>query len=65
MIEQAMKLKDPLDLFAIWHSDNIKLDQLTLDDWEKLTWILALLKPFHELTLHMEGRAKDGKCRSV
>ena len=32
MIERAMKLKDLLDLFATWHSDNVKLDQLTPDD---------------------------------
>lgn len=66
MIECAMKVKDPIDLFTARNfNDNLAQDQLTRDDWDQLTRILALLKPFHELTLRMESRARDGNCGSI
>jgi hypothetical protein len=66
MIERAMRLKDLIDLFAARSFDkDIAQDQLTRDDWDQLTRILALLKPFKELTLRMESQAKDGKRGSI
>ena len=40
-------------------------DQLTRDDWDQLTRILALLKPLKDLMPGMESRAKDGKRGSI
>ena len=66
MIERAMRLKDPIDLFGARSlDDDMVEDQLSQDDWDQLTRILALLKPFKDLTMRMESRAKDGKRGSI
>ncbi len=62
MIDRAIKLRklledykgkvlrsnDPVD-------DDVKLDQIGPDDWEMLTKIKSILKPFYEITKRLES----------
>jgi len=38
---------------------------LDTDDWEKWKIVLALLKPFYQLTLHLESQVQDEQCRAI
>src|SRR5437667_3728777 len=40
-------------------------DILTSDDWDILTHMLALLKPFKQQTLRLEGDAREGSKGAV
>ena len=68
MVEWAMKVKNTLELFVMANSDrekSLSADWLSRENWEELTHVLALLKPFHDLVLRMEGKAKDGAHGSI
>lgn len=70
MIERALQLRDSIGLFSLRYSDPAYTktplqDRLGADDWEQLKIIMVLLKPFYQLTLHLEGRAKDGNRGAI
>ncbi|KAK4170588.1 hypothetical protein QBC36DRAFT_145183, partial [Triangularia setosa] len=63
MIERAMVLKDPLEVFSVrWSREKDsqkRLDKeilLTASDWSVLTEVLAILEPFKIITKKFEGR---------
>ena len=65
MIGRALDLRDPIDLFIKRHvkkSDGSlsKQDELSNSDWEVITRMHEILKPFHMLTMRTEGRAVTG-----
>jgi len=58
MFERALILRNTIDLFSIRFSllsSTLLQDVLSADDWEKLKIILLLLKPFYQLTIHLES----------
>jgi hypothetical protein len=63
MIERAMVLKDPLEVFSVrWSREKDPQKRLnkemllTASDWAVLTEILAILEPFKIITKKFEGR---------
>ena len=71
MIERAIRLRYKIDRFCAKHqkstkksreeddNDNlVRDDTLSLNDWDTLTQILKLLKPFKDVTARLEGNAK-------
>lgn len=63
MIERALVLKDPLEVFSVrWSREKDsqkRLDKetlLTASDWAVLTEVLAILEPFKIITKKFEGR---------
>lgn len=67
MIDRAIKLQESLEDYKdkVLRSndpadDEVKLDQITPDDWEMLTKIKSILKPFYEVTKRLEGIAVQG-----
>lgn len=46
--DKVLRLNDPAD-------DNVKLDQITPDDWEILTKVKSILKPFYEIPKRLGG----------
>lgn len=67
MIDRAIKLRESLEDYKdkVLRSndpadDDVKLDQITPDDWEMLTKIRSILKPFYEVTKRLEGNAVEG-----
>src|SRR5438876_11135784 len=38
---------------------------LDADDWEELKIVFTLLKPFYQLTLHLESQVQDGQCGAI
>ncbi|KAJ6437961.1 cyclase/dehydrase family protein [Purpureocillium lavendulum] len=62
MIERALKLRHPIDLFFLnyrYGGDgyDVSQDALTPQDWVDLGHFIDILKPFKDLTKRMEGRA--------
>ena len=60
-----MYLRDPIGLFMLWEvstqpNHSHMTDILTSDNWDILTHMLALLKPFKQQTLCLEGDARKG-----
>jgi len=68
MIERALILRNAIDLFSMRFSllsSTLLQDVLSADDWEELKIILLLLKPFYQLTIHLEGQAKNGQREAI
>jgi hypothetical protein len=72
MMERALRLKDPIDLFISRHvapqragEQTLADDRLLEDDWEQIKHLLRLLKPFRDLTLRLEGKGKTGSRGAV
>jgi hypothetical protein len=64
MIKRALQLRNAIDLFFYNYRHptddrgyNISEDELSHQDWTDLQHFLDILKPFHDLTKRMEGRA--------
>ncbi|KAF6528001.1 hypothetical protein HZS61_008303 [Fusarium oxysporum f. sp. conglutinans] len=64
MLERALKLRNAIELFcAQWERDadyDLSQDFLKRSDWEEIQRFVALLKPFKDATLELEGHAIHG-----
>ncbi|EKG09241.1 Ribonuclease H-like protein, partial [Macrophomina phaseolina MS6] len=66
MIKRALRLRTVIDLFFLRYrynkndEEDMSKDALSNDDWHQLELFYALLKPFKDLTKHMEGNANKG-----
>jgi hypothetical protein len=55
MIDRAIYLRDALTLYQSY--DDVELhkdDHLTREDWDELTDLNQLLKPIHEVSMHVQ-----------
>jgi len=66
MIDRAMKKKEDIQIFVLRSSlekERYKQvdaeDHLTTEDWRVLAEVLSHLKPFHEMTIRLQSRAKE------
>jgi hypothetical protein len=67
MIDRAMKKQADVQVFVLqstMEKEKYKRvdveDHLTTEDWRVLTEVLSHLKPFHDMTLRLQSRAKEG-----
>jgi hAT family C-terminal dimerisation region len=72
MIDRAMKKQSDVQIFVIqsgMEKERYKRidveDHLTAEDWRVLTEVLNHLKPFYEMTLRLQSRAKEGHHGSL
>ena len=72
MIQRALLLKDPLDLFVKrarekpgQESPLPKDDELSANDWNILARTRDILKPFFDLTLRLQSRARHATHGSI
>jgi hAT family C-terminal dimerisation region len=72
MIQRAIILKDPLDLFIKRAREKPaselplpEEDELTASDWKVLERTRDILEPFYKLTLDLEGRASNARHGSI
>jgi hypothetical protein len=64
-IKQGLLIKPRIQLFCITYSAQISADILSEEDWDHLEEIIKGLKPFHEATIRVEGRAGLGHHGAV
>jgi hypothetical protein len=64
-ISRALLLKPRIVAFLIQYAEDLEEDLLTEEDWQQLEIIVEVLKPFHVITVHLEGRAEEGHHGSV
>ena len=59
-IQRGLRLKRVIQLFLLDFQRPLQKDLLTEEDWDQLKAISLALKPFHFVTLRLEGGAKTG-----
>ena len=67
MINRAMKKQADIQVFVLLSANEKEKykrvdleDHLTTEDWRVLTEVLTHLKPFNDMTLYLQSRAKEG-----
>ena len=61
MLRRALVLRFQLKAFCTLYTDEIpQEDILTAQDWEEVKTFIEILKPFYDLTIRLQGNAKDG-----
>jgi hypothetical protein len=58
-IQRGLCLKSCIQYFFLRHGDSLPLNKLTEEDWEQLTAIEEVLRPFKEIEKRL-GQAKTG-----
>ena len=59
-IQRGLKLREAINVFLYRFGSEINEDHLTTDEWQQLEAIEEALRPFKEMTLRLEGLAKQG-----
>ena len=66
MLRRALVLRFKLEALCTFHVNEIlDKDILTSQDWEEVKIITEILKPFYDLTMRLQGNAKDGTKGSL
>jgi hypothetical protein len=59
MVHRSLKLNDSLTLHQErFHDDRV--ESLSYDDWQELTYLHELLEPIHECSLNLQSTSADG-----
>ena len=66
MLRRALVLRFQLETFCTLYTDELpQEDVLTAQDWEEVKTFIEILKPFYDLTIRLQGNAKDGAKGSL
>ena len=66
MLRRALILRFQLKNFCTFYYDELpQEDVLTTQDWEEIKTFTEILKPFHDLTMRLQGNAKDSTKGSL
>jgi hypothetical protein len=64
-IKRGLQIRTAIEFFTSRHKDDGLDDELSVDDWRELQDIAAILEPFHQITLELEGNRGNGSLYDI